>query len=70
MNIDCVRKIIIDKIGEYHHFVFHGSRNQKDEFDGIILEAYSSIFIIQLLNGNKRSFSYSDYVIHTIEIIP
>ena len=69
MNIDCAKKIIHQNIGVFHHFVYYGSRNQKEEFDGVISEAYPAIFIIRLNNGSIRSFSYGDYIIHHIEIV-
>ncbi len=69
MNINTVKKHIQENMGVFHHFKFHGSRNQLEEFDGVITELYPAIFIIQLCDGSIRSFSYGDFIIHYIEIV-
>ena len=46
----------------------NGSRNQIEEFEGIITETYNYIFIVET-NNIKKSFSYSDLLINNLEII-
>lgn len=46
----------------------NGSRNQIEEFEGIITETYNYIFIVET-NNIKKSFSYSDILINNLEII-
>ena len=67
MNIEKIK----EKINELKHkkisFKVNGSRNQIEEFDGIITETYNYIFIVETENI-KKSFSYSDILINNIEI--
>ena len=46
----------------------NGSRNQIEEFEGIITETYNYIFIVET-NNIKKSFSYSEILINNLEII-
>ena len=74
MNIDKVREDVKLKEGEILHFKFNGSRNQILEFDGMIIETYPAIFVVKLINvdntsNNIKSFSYSDLVTSSLEII-
>lgn len=71
MNIDIMREKIKKKQGEVLHFKFNGSRNQVEEFKGEIIKTYPAIFLIRLEdNTNKiKSFSYSDLVTESLEII-
>ena len=67
----------LDKIKEYvdsnkvivHSFRFKGTRNQVEEFQGIITDLYPAIFIITLVNSKVKSFSYSDLLVNSLEII-
>lgn len=67
MNI----KRIKEKIESLKHkkikFKLNGSRNQIEEFEGIITEVYNYIFIVET-NNIKKSFSYSDILINNLEI--
>ena len=71
MNIDIMREKIKEKQGDVLHFKFNGSRNQVEEFKGEIIKTYPAIFLIRLEdNTNKiKSFSYSDLVTESLEII-
>ena len=60
-----------EKEGETLHFKVNGSRNQIEEFNGKIIKLYPSIFIVRL-TGDKntiKSFSYSDLITESVEII-
>ena len=69
MNLDKIRKIIKSYIGKECRFIYKGSRNQNEEFDGIIVKCFPSIFLIKTINGTFKSFSYNDFVIRNIRII-
>ena len=70
MNIDKVREEVKLKEGEVLHFKFKGSRNQIVEFDGKIVGTYPAIFVVRTLKDNNiKSFSYSDLVTSSLEII-
>lgn len=68
MNIEKIKKNIDELKNQELHFKINGSRNQIEEFDGRIIEAYNYVFVIET-NNHKKSFSYSDILINNIEII-
>ena len=51
------------------NFIFHGTRNQNEEFEGIITDMYPAVFVIKVSSGQIRTFSYSDLLIKNLEII-
>ena len=59
----------IDNIkGKKIHFKYNGSRNQIEEFDGIIENTYNSIFTIRLDEKDGiKSFSYNDIINETLQ---
>lgn len=68
MMINKIRAKITQSVGEKHLFRFNGSRNQIEEFEGVIKNAYPMIFIIDV-NGVTRSFSYSDVLLNHLEFL-
>ena len=70
MNIKRIKEKIELLKNKKIHFKVNGSRNQIEEFDGIITETYNYIFVIEIDDLKiKKSFSYSDVLINNIEII-
>ena len=69
MILDGVKKKVYSNIGMRCKFIFHGSRNQNEEFFGTIVKMYPSIFLVELDNGTNRSFCYNDILISTLEIV-
>lgn len=67
MNIEKIKEKINELKNKKISFKVNGSRNQIEEFDGIITETYNYIFIVETENI-KKSFSYSDILINNIEI--
>ena len=67
MNIEKIKKKINNLKNKKLSFKVNGSRNQIEEFEGIITETYNYIFIVETENM-KKSFSYSDVLINNIEI--
>ena len=68
MTIDIIKNKIDNRIGSNVKVIYNGSRNRKEEYFGVISEAYNYIFIIKLDSSEKKSFSYSDVLTNTIEI--
>ena len=68
--INKVKEDIKNKKGKKYHFRFNGSRNQIEEFDGVISEVYNYIFIIKIIGAknNLKSFTYSDVLIENLVI--
>ena len=71
MNLDTMRNKIKEKEGNILHFKVNGSRNQIEEFNGEIIELYPSIFLVRLEGEENKikSFSYSDLITESVEII-
>lgn len=68
--INKIKKDIESKKGERLKFRFNGARNQIEEFEGVIVEAYNYIFTIKTINDKEelKSFTYSDVLIDNLEI--
>ncbi len=68
--ISKIRMDIIEKKGKILNFRHNGSRNQIEEFKGIILDAYNYIFTIRVIGDKEelKSFTYSDILIDNLEI--
>lgn len=69
MILEKIKEYILSNKGIIHKFIFHGTRNQDDVFYGKILELYPRIFTIMLFDGSIRSYSFSDVLISSLEII-
>lgn len=71
MTLDKVKEVVRSNKGIERSFRFKGTRNQIDEFSGTIIDMYQAIFIISVNdNGSKiKSFSYSDLLTESLEII-
>lgn len=68
MNIKKIREKIENLKNKKIRFKINGSRNQIEEFEGVITEIYNYIFIVET-ETTKKSFSYSDILINNLEII-
>ena len=69
MTIDKMKELVKKNKGIAHSFVFHGSRNQNEEFRGVITAMYPAVFIITLDRSQVRAYSYSDLLISNLEIV-
>ncbi|MDD6879056.1 MAG: Veg family protein [bacterium] len=70
MNIKKIKTSIEKNLGKELRFKFNGSRNQTEEFDGIIEKVYNYVFTIKISNNNNqiKSFSYNDVLTENLEI--
>lgn len=69
--IDKIKLKIEENKGRELNFRFNGSRNQIEEFTGIIDKTYNYLFTIKLSNNSNiiKSFSYSDVLTESLEIL-
>ncbi len=69
--IEKIKENIKDHIGEEVRIVFNGARNRTEEYNAIITEMYNFIFVVKLKSDSNeiRSFTYSDILTQTVEII-
>lgn len=70
MMIDNIKKVVKENQGVECSFRFHGARNQVDEFHGVIVDLYPAIFTIETENNKIKTFSYSDILTQSLEILP
>ena len=69
MNIEKVKDKINLYKGKTINFKFNGARNKIEEFSGIIVDTYSSVFTVKTIDTESiKSFSYSDVLIHKLVI--
>ena len=60
-DVECIK-------GKKIHFKYNGSRNQIEEFDGIIENTYNSVFTIKLTDKDTiKSFSYNDIINESLQ---
>ena len=48
--------------------IYNGSRNRREEYNGVIKEVYNNVFIVKLDTDEIKCFSYSDILTNTVEI--
>ena len=65
--IDRVKEKVFSFENKKIRFRYNGSRNQIEEFDGVVLKCYNYVFVVEV-EGLNRAFSYSDVLIGTLEI--
>ena len=53
--------------GKTIKFRYNGSRNQTEEFEGIITKCYKCLFLIESRNFSK-TFTYSDILTGVLEV--
>lgn len=70
MNIQNIKNNLETNKGRRLCFKFNGSRNQTEEFSGIIENTYSYVFLVKVDNDSEqiRSFSYTDVLTESLEI--
>lgn len=66
--INKIKETLANKQGQLLKFRYNGSRNQIDEFEGIIDGLYNYIFTIKTTDNKTKSFTYSDVLINHLEI--
>ncbi len=69
MMIENIKKVVRENQGIKCSFRFHGTRNQIDEFHGVITDLYPAIFTILLDDKKIKTFSYSDILTQSLEIL-
>ena len=69
MILEQVKTKINKLVGKNCHFVYRGSRNQNDVFDGVIVKTFPSVFLVTTVDGINKSYSYNDVLISVLQII-
>ena len=71
MNKDLLKSKIDALCGKKYKFIFNGSRNQREKFNGTIVKTFPSIFLVETSDktGRIKSFSYNDVITSNLQII-
>ena len=69
MILEKIKADVNNKLAIPLHFIYNGTRNQIEEFDGEIVGLYNYVFLIKVKETNViKSFSYSDILIGSLKI--
>ena len=68
MIIRDIKRYMLSKKGSKIVVIYYGSRNRKERYIGVLDRIYFNIFTVRLINGDIKSFSYSDILTKTIQI--
>lgn len=68
MTIEKIKSNIDSKLGNNVKIIYNGSRNKKEEYNGVIAETYNYIFIVKTNDLETKSFSYRDVLTNTVEV--
>ena len=63
-----VRGKLNDYIGEEVTIKYNLGRNKYEKYKVTIKELYENVFLVELKNNSKRSFTYIDVITKTIKI--
>lgn len=63
-----IRGKLNDYIGEEVTIKYNLGRNKYEKYKVIIKELYENVFLVELNNNCKKSFTYTDVITKTIKI--
>ncbi len=63
-----IRGKLNNYIGEEVTIKYNLGRNKYEEYKVTIKELYENVFLVELKNNSKRSFTYTDVITKTIKI--
>lgn len=66
--IDKIKLDISSKLNKKVNIKINNIRNKAEILEGVIKELYSRIFVVETIDGIKRSFNYSDILMGNIEL--
>ena len=66
--INEIRSKLNNYIGEEVTIKYNLGRNKYEKYHVIIKELYENVFLVEINNNQKKSFSYSDVITNTIKI--
>ncbi len=63
-----IRGKLNDYIGEEVTIKYNLGRNKYEKYKVTIKELYENVFLVELNNNSKKSFTYTDVITKTIKI--
>ncbi len=68
MNIQVIKDELNNHIGDDVTIRYNLGRNKYESYNARIKELYNYIFLVETINKEIKSFSYSDIITKTIKI--
>ena len=68
MTIDMIKNELNNYIGKEINIKYNLGRNKFEQYHVTIKELYDYVFLVELKDNIKKSFSYSDVLTNTIKI--
>lgn len=68
MNIKLIKEELNNHIGDDVTIRYNLGRNKYESYNAKIKELYNYIFLVETINKEIKSFSYSDIITKTIKI--
>ena len=69
MTVSKIKAYLHFNIGKKIKIIYYGSRNKREIYEGFILKLYQNVFVVKLLSGDIKCFSYIDVLTKTVKII-
>ena len=66
--IEQIRGKLNDYIGKEVVIKYNLGRNKYEKYHVVIKELYQNVFLVQSINNERKSFSYSDVLTNSIKI--
>lgn len=63
-----IRSKLNENIGKEVVIKYNLGRNKYEKYNVVIKELYENVFLVQLGNKERKSFTYSDVLTNTIKI--
>ena len=68
MTINQVKENLNNHVGKEVVIKYNLGRNKYEKYHVVIKELYQNVFLVQSINNERKSFSYSDVLTNTIKI--
>jgi len=67
MNLDLIKEQIKLNLGRRIRVQVFGLRNKKNVYEGILIDCYPNLFIVNV-DGSNKSFTYADVVTGEVKL--
>ena len=68
ISIKQIRSYLKTKQGAPVVILYHGTRNRRERYTGVIDKVYCNVFTIKLATGEVKSIAYTDVLIKTVHL--
>lgn len=68
MTVEKVKEELNSHLGDTVTIKYNLGRNKYEKYNVVLKKLYNHVFLVELVNENIKSFSYSDVITKTIKI--